>query len=245
MAAFLVGTSGYAFKEWKGPFYPPKHPDAELLPFYARHFPAVEINNTFYRMPREKTLLDWAAQVPPHFRFALKASQRITHHARLKDAGELVAYLAATSAVLGHRLGPTLFQLPPNLKQDLPRLRDFLAVLPKRWRVTVEFRHPSWFDDATWEALRERGVALCVSDQDGLETPLVATAPWGYARLHRLEYDAAALDRWAERLRGAGWDEAFVFFKHDHGPASGPPVALALQERLGDAPPAPGPAAAP
>lgn len=232
MSGYYVGTSGYAFKEWKGTFYPDKLPDAEMLAFYAGRFRAVEINNTFYRMPREKNLLDWAAQVPEGFRFALKASQRITHHARLRDAGELVAYLAQTSAVLGPRLGPTLFQLPPNLKRDLPRLVDFLAVLPRRWPVTIEFRHPSWFDDATFAALREKDVALCISDQDELETPLEATAAWGYVRLHRMDYDAAALDRWAASLVARRWDETFVFFKHDHGPASGPPVAQALLERL-------------
>lgn len=232
MPGFYVGTSGYAFKEWKGTFYPAKHPDAEMLAYYASRFRAVEINNTFYRMPREKNLLDWAAQVPEDFRFALKASQRITHHARLKDADELVGYLAQTSAVLGSRLGATLFQLPPNFRLDLPRLTDFLAALPRRWPVTIEFRHPSWFDDGVFEALRARDVALCISDQDDLETPLIATASWGYVRLHRLDYDAAALDRWAAALRDLPWTDTLVFFKHDHSPGSGPPVAMALSDRL-------------
>ncbi len=232
MAEFYVGTSGYAFKEWKGTFYPEKFPDAEMLGYYAARFNAVEINNTFYRMPREKNLLDWAARVPETFRFTLKASQRITHHARLKDVGELVGYVSQTSAVLGHKLGANLFQLPPNLKKDVPRLADFLAVLPKRWPVTMEFRHPSWFDDEVFDLLKAREVPLCLSDQDDLETPVVATASWGYVRLHRKGYDGAALDSWAARLRELPWSNAFVFFKHDHAPDSGPPVAEALARRL-------------
>lgn len=232
MPLFYVGTSGYAFKEWKGPFYPEKLPDSEMLSTYATHFDAVEINNTFYRMPREKNLLEWAAQVPESFRFTLKATQRITHHARLQDVGELVGYLAQTSAVLGQRLGANLFQLPPNFKKDLPRLEGFLAVLPKRWPVTVEFRHPSWFDDQVFDLLKSRDVPLCLSDQDDLETPVVATASWGYVRLHRAGYDEPALDAWAARLREQPWSCGYVFFKHDHAPDSGPPVAQALNRRL-------------
>jgi uncharacterized protein YecE (DUF72 family) len=235
----FVGTSGYAFKEWKGPFYPERLPDASMLQYYASRFPAVEINNTFYRMPREQMLLDWAEQVPPGFRFALKATQRITHHARLKDAGELVGYLAATTAALGDRLGPTLFQLPPNFRKDLDRLGAFLAGLPKRWRVAMEFRHPSWFDDDVLDALRGRGVALCISDQDELATPVAPTAEFGYVRLHRAEYDEPALDRWAATISAQPWSETYVFFKHDHGPASGPPVAEALRRRFPDPAPSP------
>lgn len=231
---FFVGTSGYAFKEWKGVFYPAKLPDKDMLAFYASRLPTVEINNTFYRMPREKNLLDWAAQVPESFRFSIKASQRITHHARLVDAGDSVAYLAQALAVLGPRLGPTLFQLPPNLKKDIPRLAAFLAVCPKRWRITFEFRHPSWFeDDQVLELLRAHDAALCIADQDDGTTPLVATASWGYVRLHQLDYDAAALDGWAERLRSFPWSDAFVYFKHDHAPGSGTPVAEGLLARLG------------
>lgn len=231
--AFYVGTSGYAFKEWKGTFYPEKFPDKDMLGYYASRFPTVEINNTFYRMPREKNLLDWGAQVPADFRFAVKASQRITHHAQLRDAGELVAYLAQTVAVLGPQLGPTLFQLPPHLKKDIPRLRDFLAIVPKRWRITLEFRHRSWFeDDEVFGVLEAHDAALCISDQDGMATPLVATTGWGYVRLHKLDYDRPALERWADRLRGLGWSDGFIYFKHDHGPGSGPPVAEALMALL-------------
>ena len=231
--AFFVGTSGYAFKEWKGVFYPAKLPDKDMLPFYSSKFPTVEINNTFYRMPKEKNLLDWAAQVPEQFRFAIKASQRITHHAQLRDAGELVGYLAQTVAVLGPRLGPTLFQLPPHLKKDIPRLEAFLAVLPKRWRVTMEFRNKTWFEDReVLDVLKAHDVALCISDQDEWVTPLEPTASWGYVRLHKLDYTDAGLTDWAAKLKALPWSDTFVYFKHDHSPGSGPPVAEALMEKL-------------
>jgi uncharacterized protein YecE (DUF72 family) len=229
---FYVGTSGYAFKDWKGSFYPAKLPEAEFLGYYATQFPAVEINNTFYRMPREKNLVEWAAQVPPHFRFAIKASQRITHHAQLRDVGDPVRYLVETSAALGEKLGPTLFQLPPHLKKDLPRLADFLALLPRRWKAAIEFRHASWFADDVFALLRSSEVPLCISDQGDFETPLVATAAWAYVRLHNV-YDDAALALWGKRIREQGWTDTYVFFKHDHRPGSGPLVAQALINALG------------
>lgn len=225
----LAGTSGFAFKEWKGAFYPKELKDDGMLSFYATRFPAVEINNTFYRLPREKVLLDWAAQVPDQFTFAIKASQRITHHARLKpEAAELVEYLLKTTSVLGGRMGPILFQLPPNLKKDLDRLRRFLGELPRDRRFTMEFRHESWFDDEILDALREHDVALCVSEQDDFCCPVVATASWGYLRLHRLDYDDAAIADWARRTTSQPWQDAYVFFKHDEGVGSGPPAVDAF-----------------
>lgn len=225
----LVGTSGYAFAEWKGPFYPEDLPDNQMLAFYASRFPTVEINNTFYRLPKESVLAGWAAQVPDEFTFAIKASQRITHHARLKpEAAELVEYLLRTTAVLGSRLGPILFQLPPNLKRDIDRLRTFLALLPAGRRFTVEFRHPSWFEDDVLAALRAHDVALCVSQQNDFEAPMLATASWGYLRLHRFDYDGAALVEWARRISTQAWADAYVFFKHDHTVGSGPPAVDAF-----------------
>ena len=227
-----IGTSGYAFPDWKGPFYPADLPNDQFLTYYAGRFPAVEINNTFYRMPREKVLLDWAAQVPDGFRFAVKASQKITHINRLKDVGELLGYLFPTLNVLGAKLGPTLFQLPPNFKLDLPRLDDFLARLPRRWKAALEFRHQSWFTDPVFSALKAKDMALCVLEQDEFTAPLVATATWGYVRLHRLSYDADSLRAWAAKLLGEPWEEAYVFFKHDLGPdqGSGPPAASAFMQ---------------
>jgi len=229
----LTGTSGYAFKEWKGPFYPPELVDDGMLGFYSSRFPAVEINNTFYRLPKESVLLGWGAQVPPDFTFAIKASQRITHHARLKpEAAELVEYLVRTTSVLDRRLGPILFQLPPNLKQDLDRLRGFLALLPAGRRYAIEFRHPSWFDDDVVAELRARDVALCVSEQDEWQAPLVATASWGYLRLHRFDYDVPALAAWAARVAAQPWQDVYVFFKHDHTAGSGPPAVDAFTQAL-------------
>ena len=220
-----AGTSGYAFKEWKGSFYPADCKDDAMLGVYASRFPTVEINNTFYRLPREHVLLDWAAQVPESFTFAIKASQRITHHARLKpESLSAVEFLMKNTSVLGARLGPILFQLPPNLKRDFDRLRVFLDTLPLDRRFTIEFRHESWFGDDVFEVLRTRNIALCVTEQPAFASPVVPTASWGYVRLHRVDYDDAALAEWATRIAAQPWSDAYVFFKHDEGIGSGPPA---------------------
>lgn len=231
MTRILAGTSGYAFKEWKGPFYPEDLKDAGMLGFYASKFPTVEINNTFYQMPKEKTLLDWAAKVPEQFSFAMKASQRITHFQRLKpETVELVEYLVRTAAVLGTRLGPILFQLPPNMKKDFDRLAAFLDKLPKGPRYVMEFRHESWFGADVFGALRDHDVAMGVIEQEDFSSPVQPTASWGYLRLHRFDYDASMLSAWARRIRENGWSEAYVFFKHDHIPDSAGSGPLAVQE---------------
>ena len=224
----LVGTSGWSFKEWKGSFYPKGLPDDGMLSYYAGKFPTVEINNTFYRMPKESVLLDWASKVPPAFRFAIKASQRITHHGRLKEVDSEVEYFTRVTSVLGERRGPTLFQLPPNLKKDLPRLAAFLDVLPRRWQAAFEFRHESWFGDDLYETLRARDAALVIADHDDFQTPVVRTAAWGYARLHRQAYDDAAIAAWRDRLAALGADDLYVFFKHDETAGSGPAAAEAF-----------------
>ena len=232
----LAGTSGYAFKEWKGAFYPKELKDDGMLGYYATKFDAVEINNTFYRLPKEKVLLEWAAQVPETFTFALKASQRITHYARLKEeSADLVDFLLKNTAALGTRLGPILFQLPPNLKKDANRFRGFLGLLPSDRRYVFEFRHESWFDDEIYEALRERDIAMCIIEQDEFKSPVVSTASWGYLRLHRLDYDEAALVEWAKCVTGQVWKEAYVFFKHDENEkgGSGPPAVSTFTTACG------------
>jgi uncharacterized protein YecE (DUF72 family) len=222
----LIGTSGYSYKEWKGPFYPEDLPAARFLGFYAAAFETVEINNTFYRMPSTKLVEGWASEVPLHFTFALKAPQRITHSAKLKGAEDAVATFVRTASALGPRLGPLLFQLPPFLRKDVPRLAEFLEKAPAGVRIAFEFRHASWFDEDVWGVLRAHGVALCVAEGEKLESPLVATADWGYVRLRRDEYTDEVLAAWAAKIRAQPWKEAFVYLKHDEGDA--PSVAKRL-----------------
>ncbi|MGA7951454.1 MAG: DUF72 domain-containing protein [Thiobacillaceae bacterium] len=211
-----VGTSGYSYKEWKGNFYPEDLPAARMLHYYAERFRTVEINNTFYRMPKTSVLEAWAGEVPADFRFVLKASQRITHIQRLKDADESLAYLLDVAGTLNERLGPLLFQLPPNLKKDAPRLREFLALLPSQRRAALEFRHPSWFDEEVFALLRDHQAVLCIAEAEGnLEVPFVATADWGYLRLRRPDYGDTELKAWVKRVRAQPWQEVFVFFKHE------------------------------
>jgi uncharacterized protein YecE (DUF72 family) len=227
----LPGTSGFSYKEWKGSFYPEDLPPSEMLRFYASRLPAVEINNTFYRMPRASLLAGWAEEVPDGFSFALKASQQITHRKRLKEAGEAVSYFFEVATTLGDRLGPVLFQLPPNLKKDLARLSDFLSTLPPASRAAFEFRHESWFDEEVFAALRSSGAALCWAEDEDLSTPRVATAGWGYLRLRRADYTDADVAGWAERIRAEAWSEAYVFFKHeDEG--TGPRLAEKMREQF-------------
>jgi uncharacterized protein YecE (DUF72 family) len=231
--SLLAGTSGWSYDAWKGPFYPEESKSRDWLTFYAARLPAVEVNNTFYRMPKAAVLEGWAAQVPDGFRFALKASQRITHHKRLRDAADETAYFLATAGVLGARLGALLFQLPPNLKCDLERLDAFLELLPDGTRAAFEFRHPSWSDAAVHERLRARGFAWVVADVDDEPSPaLVTTAPWSYLRLRRSGYPPEELAAWLERLRGAALAEAYVFFKHEDEGAA-PRLAGELLARAG------------
>jgi uncharacterized protein YecE (DUF72 family) len=216
-----VGTSGYNYDAWRGSFYPEDLSAKKMLAYYAEKFDTVEINYSFYRRPTAKILEGWAAQVPERFRFALKAWQRITHQKRLRDCADLVESFADAARALGQRLAPILYQLPPNLKADLPLLRDFLHQLPRDLRAAFEFRHASWFTDETHEALRAAGAALCIAESEELATPPVRTTEFGYLRLRRLDYDAAALARWAEFARAFAGD-VFVYFKHEdeaRGPA--------------------------
>jgi uncharacterized protein YecE (DUF72 family) len=224
----LTGTSGWSYKEWKGTFYPADLPADDMLRYYATKFPAVEINNSFYRIPREKVLLEWSGQVPAEFRFVLKASRRITHINRLTDEDGSLAYFLRTVNVLGERLGPTLFQCPPTLRKDVARLRDFLALVPRTWPAALEFRHDSWFTDEVYDALRAHDVALVTAEEDDGGTPFVSTASWGYLRLRRTLYSEPELRTWHERILTQPWREAYVFLKHDEGSGAGPDAARTL-----------------
>ena len=233
----LVGTSGFSYPAWRGTFYPEKLPAAKMLAFYAEHFASVEINNTFYRMPTPTLLAGWRSQVPNTFRFALKAPQQITHQLRLRDAGEPTARFCELAATLADQQGPLLFQLPPHLRADLPRLEAFLGTLPAGSESAFEFRHESWFADETYAILSQHRAALCIADAEGLTTPVVPTAPFGYLRLRKEDYTPAELDTWAAHITGATpaatrWKRTYVYFKHDD---AGRAAALAqgLLDRLG------------
>jgi uncharacterized protein YecE (DUF72 family) len=211
----LTGTSGYSYKEWLGRFYPEKLPASAMLRYYAEHFLTVEINNTFYRMPSESMLARWSEEVPENFAFALKAPRRITHEKRLREAASEVTEFMRRAAALKNKLGVLLFQLPPFLKKDVPRLRDFLGALPSDNRIAFEFRNASWHDDEVYETLRNRSAMLCVTDTDEGDTPLVSTSDCGYVRLRRTHYDDSDLHAWVERIAAQRLARTYVYFMHE------------------------------
>lgn len=221
--ALFVGTSGFAYKEWKPEFYPADLKDREMLAYYAQRFSSVEINNTFYRTPTEKLLATWSEQTPPEFRFTLKAPQRITHFQRLRDVGENLEFFLRAAKALDTRLGCILFQLPPTLKRDDDLLERFVAQLPgEPFRFAMEFRHDSWADEAVRATLRGNRVALCVADTDDTKAPMVQTArDFVYLRLRGLNYSEDDLRAWAGDVApvlAAGGD-AYVYFKHEDDPS--------------------------
>ena len=217
--ALRVGTSGYAYKPWKGPFYPAKLADREMLGFYAQQFPTVEINNTFYRMPTEKLLAGWAAAVPETFRFVLKMNQQVTHLQRLRGVEATLKRFLEVSSLLANegRLGPILVQLPPNFKADLPLLDEFLGLRPSAFRFALEFRHPTWYTEETYDLLRRCGAALCLAETDEDTPPDVLTADFVYARLRREEYTPKQLQTW--KIRFDAWLaqglDVYAFVKHE------------------------------
>ena len=226
----MAGASGYSFKEWKGTFYPEKMKPEEMLAFYSERLPTVEINNTFYQMPKVAVLQTWAQSTPPSFRFAIKASRRITHMSRLKadSAADSVAFLYRNLASLGGKRGPVLFQLPPFLKKDLARLADFLPLLPAGHMAAFEFRNDTWFSDDVYALLKNAGASLCFSErEDNAPPPLVETAPWGYVRLRLEVYSEEDLRRWAERLARTAWQNIYVYFMHE---PTAPAYAQALMK---------------
>lgn len=210
-----MGTSGFAYKEWKGKFYPRDISAGGMLPYYSARFNSVEINNTFYRMPGQELLGRWFHQVPDDFLFALKAPRIITHIKRLKDVQQETERFVNTALKLGTKLGPVLFQLPPNFSFDLFRLESFVSLLPDIL-AAFEFRNQSWIKPETVAILRTRNFAVCTSDGDAGNTPDIASAAtWGYLRLRRPDYSDWDLADWRERILRAAWDRAFVYFKHE------------------------------
>lgn len=208
------GTSGFSFKEWKGPFYPEKLPNSQMLEYYAARLPTVEINNTFYRMPKTSVLEGWAAKVPETFRFAVKAPRRISHSRQLKDCDEEADYFFKALDTLGDRLGAVLVQLPPHARVNTGNLEAFLKLVPEHTPVAFEFRHASWDTEPVHDLLTSYEAAWVTADNDGREPPeLRVTADWTYLRLRAPNYTADALRAWRDRCEKL--ERAFVYFKHE------------------------------
>jgi uncharacterized protein YecE (DUF72 family) len=210
-----VGTSGYSYKEWKGNFYPDDLSDKKMLNYYSEHFNTVEINNTFYRMPKQQVLESWKGQVPSGFRFIIKAPKRITHIKKL-EADDSSEYFVKTAATLEEQLGVLLFQLPPYLKKDMEKFQTFINSLPTNIKAAFEFRNKSWFDEEIYNSLREKNFALCLSDTD--EDPVgqvIPTADWAYLRLRKTDYKADDLKKWNKKISANNWNEVYILFKHE------------------------------
>jgi uncharacterized protein YecE (DUF72 family) len=230
MTRLHVGTSGFSYQEWKGAFYPDDLENDAMLAFYAGRLPSVELNNTFYRMPRRELVANWAAKVPDGFTFAVKAAQRITWHQKLKDCGELLGWLFDAIEPMGDKLGCVFYQLPKWVRKDTALLGEFLAQQRAGIKVAFEFAHPSWLEDDAVALLRGHDAAVVLSDKEGAETPgLIDTGSWGYLRLRRAEYPDELLQAWRERIVSRGWSDCFLFFKHEDA-CAGPALARRFLE---------------
>ena len=229
---YLIGTSGYNYPEWRGSFYPEKFPTNKMLAFYAERFSTVEVNYTFYRMPTPQLLEGWSKGTPEQFSFTLKAPRRITHDSKLQRCEELTQVFCRTAATLGSKLGVLLFQLPPTFKRDDAVFGAFLDLIPEGTRAAFEFRHTSWHDDAVFDALRRRNLALCIADSAKMSTPVVTTADYAYFRLRDEGYGDEDIVRWASVIGGLdGSKTSFVYFKHEEqgkGPEFARQLAIAL-----------------
>lgn len=211
----LAGTSGYNYKAWRGHFYPPDVHQDQWLAYYASRLPTVEINNTFYRLPRSHVMETWRDSVPSSFRFVIRGSRRITHQKRLTDCAEPLRDLLSAAEILGEKLGVLLFQLPPDMRVELDRLRAFQRALPAGMPVAFEFLHPSWADAAVDEALRAQGHARVLVHDDGEPAGGIAAWPLVYLRLRATRYTAEALRRWRDAVHETGAGQGFVFFSHE------------------------------
>ncbi|MDQ6859863.1 MAG: DUF72 domain-containing protein [Verrucomicrobiota bacterium] len=228
-----IGTSGFQYAEWKGTFYPEVMPTAKMLPYYAERFTTTEINYSFHRIPSAKTMEAWWKATPARFKFSLKAPQKITHWAKLRNCGDNLRYFHQVICDLEKKLGCVLFQLPPTLKKDVPLLESFLVDVPDGMRAAIEFRDPAWLSDDVFELLKKKNLALCIADSEKLATPDIATADYGYLRLRREDYQDADIARWAEAVRRheGEWSDAFIYFKHEES-GIGPKFAKRMMELL-------------
>jgi len=222
MPQFFVGTSGWAYPSWKPDFYPAKLAQKKFLSHYATQLNTVEVNFTFRQLVKETTIQNWIEQTPPAFRFGVKAHQVITHIKRLKGTEDFVPRFLATIEPLASagKLGPVLFQLPPNLKADAALLRDFLALLPRTLPAAFEFRHESWFSDSTWDVLKAHGAALCVAETEDRTTPDVVTGPFVYYRFRKPSYTDEERRSMVARIgeHMAAGRNVFAYFKHEETP---------------------------
>lgn len=227
-----TGTSGFGYKEWKGNFYPEKISPKKMLPYYAARLGAVEINNTFYRMPTGSVVKSWADQVPEKFLFAIKAPQVITHIKRLQNVREETHFFLTAVSVLSGKLGCVLFQFPAGFHRDIDALKNFIGLIPDGIPCAFDFRSPSWRDPEVLDLLGKRKFCQGIEDTD--ENPVDAvtsTAPWGYFRLRRENYTGADLKKWADRILAQKWERVFVFFKHeDDMAAKGPYFAESFRK---------------
>lgn len=228
---YRIGTSGYNYPEWRGSFYPEKFATAKMLAFYAERFNTVEVNYTFYRAPTVPLLEGWARGTPEGFTFTLKAPRRITHDWKLRHVESLTQSFCKTAQALGGKLGVLLFQLPPTFKRDDGTFESFLETIPEGTRAAFEFRHPSWLDDAVFERLRRRNLALCIADSEKLSTPVTMTADYSYFRLRDEGYQTADIERWARTIRDQAPGDAHVYFKHEEQ-GKGPEFARMLMSML-------------
>ncbi len=242
MSVYYIGTSGWHYDHWRSRFYPEKLAKADWLGFYAGHFTTVELNNSFYRLPSEDTFANWRDSSPANFTFAVKVSRFITHIKRLKDTGDAVEKFITRAKVLGEKLGPLLYQLPPNMHRDDGRLESFLSVLPQGMKHVFEFRHQSWLEAEVFETLRKYNVGLCVFDMPSLTCPLVTTADFAYIRFHGSTglysscYSDEELADWARRLADLATSlrAVYIYFNND-AEAFAVKNAISLRSYLGKA----------
>jgi uncharacterized protein YecE (DUF72 family) len=230
---YWIGTSGFQYPEWKGTFYPEDLPAAKMLAFYAERFTTTEVNYSFRRIPSPKTIQNWWEGTPERFKFSLKAPQKVTHFAKLRNCGDTMRYFCQVISDLEAKLGPVLFQLPPNFKKDGPLLAEFLNDVPAGLRAAFEFRHSSWFDEEVFALLNNKNIALCLAESADISTPVVATADYGYLRLRREDYTEADMARWAETIEAKQdvWPDVFVYLKHEES-GIGPKLAKQLMGML-------------
>lgn len=228
----FTGTSGYSYKEWKGSFYPEKFSEKNMLGYYSQHFNTVEINNTFYKMPKKDVLLSWKNQVNDDFRFVIKANKRLTAFKNIEDIKDSFKWFCDNIDVMGKSLGVVLFQFPPFIKINTEKLEGLLSIRPDTLKSAFEFKSSTWFTEEVFGLLRSRNCALTISETDEEKDPeLIHTADWGYLRLRRADYNPEILKSWSEKIYMQNWNEAYIFFKHEDE-ALGPKFAMEFNKYI-------------